>query len=70
MPFNTKSKLNIDEPFKAIKVINFLFLFLHNRHHITLVISLFACLALKAASESDADLTVSYWHADPLQVYY
>ncbi len=29
MPFNTNSKLNIDEPFKAIKVINFLFLFLH-----------------------------------------
>ncbi len=47
------SKLNIDEPLKAIKVIDLLLI---NRHHGSWLLAYLHAIALKAA-ESDADLT-------------
>ncbi len=54
------SKLNIDEPLKAIKVIDFLFFFCSciNRHHSSWLLAYLPAIALKAAAaESDMDLT-------------
>ncbi len=71
------SKLNIDEPLKAIKVIDFLFFFFCswiNRHHSSWLLAYCPAIALKAAAaESDADLTCILFSdnstfSDPLQV--
>ncbi len=52
------SKLNIDEPLKAIKVIDFLFCSCINGHHSRWLFAYLPASALKAAAaERDADLT-------------
>ncbi len=54
------SKLNIDEPLKAIQVIDFLFLFCCswiNRHHGSWLLAYLPAIALKAAAECDVDLS-------------
>ncbi len=50
------SKLNIVEPLKAIKVIDFLFCSWINRHHSSWLLAYLPAIALKAAAERDADL--------------
>ncbi len=54
------SKINIDEPLKAIKVIDFHFFFFCswiNRHHSSWLLAYLPAIALKPAAEGDADLT-------------
>ncbi len=54
------SKLNKDEPLKAIKVIDFLFFVCSwiNKHHSSWLLAYLPAITLKAAAaESDTDLT-------------
>ncbi len=75
------SKLNIDEPVKAIKVIDFQtsssFSFVINRHHSCWLLAYLPAIALKAAAECDTDLTCIlfshnslylFWHTSGLKV--
>ncbi len=55
------SKLNIDEPLKAIKVIDFLFF--------AYVLGLIDIIALKAAAEHDADLTCILFSHNSLHLF-
>ncbi len=66
------SKLNIDEPLKAIKVINSCFFCSWiNRHHSSWLLAYLPVIALKAAAKCDTDLTripTLFTFSDPLQV--
>ncbi len=66
------SKLNIDEPLKAIKVIDFLFFFCSwiNRHHSSWLLACLPAIALKAAVESDTDLTCILFSHNSLYLFW
>ncbi len=56
----SNTKLNIDEPRKAVKVIDFFFLFLGLIESQQLVISLFACYCFKSCCVNDHDMDLTH----------
>ncbi len=66
------SKLNIDEPLKAIKymISSFFFCSWINRHHISWLLPYLPAIALKAAAESDADLTCILFSHNSLSLFW
>ncbi len=66
------SKLNIDEPLKAIKymISSFFFCSWINRHHSSWLLAYLPAIALKAAAESDVDLTCILFSHNSLSLFW